>query len=191
LGVKAERNLFAGRIVDFIRLSRKIPAIRMVKNRRKKMAHIEIATFVDTGEAWHANVGDTVGVGKTNENNDVMLIQAFINLIGFNPVRAQDFFDIKPGDPLPKPDGILDNKTIRAIWRFQVKSDKEVLRKDGIIHPASYHHRKIAKGQLMTITLLNRHALGVAGMIHKSSNLRTLLLKFAPGLLLPIRLYSP
>ena len=155
------------------------------------MAHIEIATFVDTGEAWHANVSDTVGVGMRNEKNDVMLIQAFINLIGFNPVRAKDFFDIKPGDTLPKPDGsILDSKTIRAIWRFQEKmeKDKELLLKDGIIHPASYRYRKIAKGKLMTITSLNQYALGVAGMVFKSSNLRTLLLKIAPGLLLPIRL---
>lgn len=153
------------------------------------MAHIEIATFVDTGEEWHANVGDIVGIGEKNEKNDVMLIQAFINLIGFNPVRAQDFFGIKPGDTLPKPDGsILDGKTIRAIWKFQEKCDKELLSKDGIIHPASYRHRKIAKGKLMTITLLNRYALGAAAMIFKSSNFRTLLLKIAPGLHLPIRI---
>lgn len=156
------------------------------------MAHMEIATFVSTGKEFHANI--STGVvdpdSKTNDKNDVMLIKAFINIIGFNPGRAENFFDIKPGDSLPDPnDGSLDPKTSRAIWRFQEKNwPADVLSLDGKIHQADYRFRKIKKGPLMTITLLNLHALGVGAMIFKSRNLRTLLLKISPGLLLPIRI---
>ncbi len=129
------------------------------------MAKIENATLGNV-KTEHVNVSDVVGIGGINERNDVMLIQALFKLIGFNDIYAKRYFGLSAND-IPEPTGILDVKTILAIWGFQRVMSSRLLNNDGKIHPASYQDRIIKnafyKGsRLMAITLLNMEAVETA-----------------------------
>lgn len=129
------------------------------------MAKIEFTTLGNV-KTQHANVSYVVGIGGINERNDVMLIQALFKLIGFQDIYAKRYFGLSAND-IPEPTGILDVKTIMAIWGFQRIMSSRLLNDDGKIHPASYKDRILKnafyKGsRLMAITLLNMEALEAA-----------------------------
>src|ERR1043165_2647732 len=120
-----------------------------------KMAQIDRVNFELAGglDIYHVNISDIVGIGGTNEKNDVMLVQALFILLGYTDNFARRYFGMCKND-LPKPTGNRDDKTFRAIWRFQVTNAARLLNTDGKIHPARYKNRVIkdATRPLMAIT---------------------------------------
>ena len=70
---------------------------------------------------------------------------------------------VQSRDEVPDPEdgdgNFEDGKTEKAIWSFQRKHARRLLRVDGIIHPAVYQNRNIKGGladnRLLTITLLH------------------------------------
>jgi hypothetical protein len=120
------------------------------------MAHIDEANL-NGYIRKHANISGVVGIGGRNEKNDVMVIQALIRLCGITDSLAAMYFDVKSAQ-LPAINGIFDRKTSQSIWSFQRANSRDLLSVDGVVHPASYEHRTIKSGPMMTITLLNRAA---------------------------------
>jgi hypothetical protein len=116
------------------------------------------------------NINQPVGRHQPNLRSDVKLIQAmfwklaeWVNAFGGGPGHA--FLGLGSPDEVPDPrtgDGNFeDGKTEKAIWSYQRKHARNLLRVDGIVHPAAYPNRNI-KGaasdiRLMTITLLHFH----------------------------------
>ena len=149
------------------------------------MAKIETADLGSMKDL-HANVSEIVGIGEKNERNDVMMIQALFKLVGYNDFHAKKYFNLK-ADDLPEPSGIFDEKSIRALWAFQRINQGRLLNADGKIHPADYQNRvlkNIFKGvRLMTITLLNLHALDGIVMLGLGSNVGEAVKKLAPSVI--------
>lgn len=110
------------------------------------------------------NLSESVGKGGANKTGDVMLVQAMFQYIakGFKP----KFIGVNSADDIPEPSGDYDDKTERAIKSYQRKHIRNLLKVDGIIHPASYENRNLKRmtSPLMTITLLGSHLLDASLM---------------------------
>src|SRR5215204_3312224 len=149
------------------------------------MATLELVNFKQLGSAIEqANISDIVGVGGSNEQSDVLLIQALFHLVGFSEFFARKFFGVGRTE-LPEPTGNFDAKTIQAIWGFQRRMADRLLNVDGKIHPGNYNKRMIKdiRGRLMTITLLN--LLAVDGALSNfSTEVIPALKQVAPQLML-------
>lgn len=107
------------------------------------------------------NLHYAVGRNAENRPDDVMLIQALFQWIGFTPVTARSVLGVSIAE-LPKITGICDVITQRAIDAFQRKNAGKLLNVDGVIHPASYENRRLNRtvgSRLMAITLLGDLAL--------------------------------
>jgi hypothetical protein len=116
------------------------------------------------------NIDQPVGKNQPNFRPDVKLIQAMFWKLAewataFGGSPGHVFLGL--GSPTEVPDpgtgngNFEDGKTEKAIWSYQRKHARHLLRVDGIIHPAAYHNRNI-KGpasdvRLMTLTLLHVH----------------------------------
>src|SRR5262245_48008673 len=89
------------------------------------------------------NVGQTVGRGKWNFMGDVLLVQAMFKRLA--ELGSPKFIGLPSLDAVPEPKGTFDDhgKTETAIWSYQWKYANQMLRVDGIIHPASYQDRNI------------------------------------------------
>jgi hypothetical protein len=150
------------------------------------MAKIEIANL--KGEKIkHANISDLVGLGKRNEKNDVMLIQALFKIAGGNsPHITKDLFGLESYKDLPKVTGDLDPVTIKTIWQFQRINAHRLLSVDGVIHPASYGKRVLKEPftkPVMMITFLNIQA-EYSTRIRFKDDLAFAIKNFAPSIVL-------
>src|SRR5262245_3737917 len=92
------------------------------------------------------NIDRSVGKNQANLKNDVKLIQVMLQKIVLwngGPV----FIGLRSWDEVPDPkaaDGNFDDgRTEKAIWSYQRRYARNLLRVDGIIHPAAYHDRNI------------------------------------------------
>jgi hypothetical protein len=113
-------------------------------------------SFFDT-----VNLHYSVGRSADNKPDDVMLIQALFQWIGFTPATAFGQLGMSIAQ-LPKITGVCDGVTQRAIVAFQRKNARNLLNIDGVIHPASYENRRLnrpAGSRVMAITLLGDFAL--------------------------------
>jgi len=131
------------------------------------MARIEKMNFL--GETRDCvNISRTVGNGRANEKDDVMLIQALLRFIGLqeDPDASGEYdnfakysLGLNSAAEVPRITGIFDSLTANAIRVLQNRHIHRVLKVDGIVHPASYHYRHLKKQYpLMTITLLDLEA---------------------------------
>jgi hypothetical protein len=121
------------------------------------------------------NIDQPVGRCQPNAKNDVKLIQAMFRKLAewtTGPNGGPLFLGLHTWNEVPDPkadDGNFeDGRTEKAIWSYQRKYARRLLRVDGIIHPAAYQDTNI-KGRfseirLMTITLLHDHLLDAALM---------------------------
>jgi hypothetical protein len=153
------------------------------------MAKRETMTVNGKGGFACLNIDLPVGRSQANTKNDVKLIQAmFRKLAEWNP-QGPKFLGLGSWNEVPDPkaaDGNFeDGRTEKAIWSYQRKFARRLLRVDGIIHPASYQDRNI-KGRwseirLMTITLLHEHLLDYSIMASKEDYM-TEIKRFVPDL---------
>ena len=109
------------------------------------------------------NTDQPVGKGQTNLKEDVMLIQALLGTLAKS--ASPGYVGLISFDQVPKPTGNFeDGLTEKAIWSYQRKNARKLLRVDGIVHPALYKDRNITltKGndRLMMISLLHLDLLG-------------------------------
>lgn len=121
------------------------------------MATREIITVDGVPEPC-LNVSETVGENfGANKIGDVMLVQAMFKFIVSN--FALEEIGLTSEDDVPEPTGRFDSATAHLINVFQRKVAHQLLRVDGIIHPASYKDRNLkfgdGKGRMMTITFLH------------------------------------
>lgn len=107
------------------------------------MPSIEIVDFNDL-KLEQTNISGIVGAGEQNEKNDVLLIQTLFKLVGFSDFFSKKRFGLSQ-KYLPELTGILDARTIQAIWGFQRRMSHRLRNVDGKIHPASYKDRVLKK----------------------------------------------
>jgi len=122
------------------------------------------------------NLTQSVGFKSANLYEDVMLIQAMIQLIAlWDPVKAGVGRDYK----VPPVNGIMDVVTQRAIEGFQIANASRLLAVDGRIDVARYKGRKLRRGdhRVMTITLLHYLATDANMMVEGDTIFRT----YEPG----------
>src|SRR5262249_33122547 len=103
-----------------------------------------------------APVGPTKIARVKNLPGDVMLIQAIFHILARR--LWPGYIGLPSMDQVPTPNGHYDLKTETAILRYQTTNRSGLLQADGIIDPASYHHRNIIDlldSRLMTITSLH------------------------------------
>ena len=119
------------------------------------MASKEIIT-IGTSKLAGINISSPVGPGQDNKPEDVMLIQATFQYIATGAGESRGFLGTEIGE-IPLVTGVMNAPTIFAIRNFQQKNLSNVLKVDGIIHPASYKRRVIKPGtrHLMSITQLH------------------------------------
>ena len=119
------------------------------------MASKEIVT-IGSAKLAGINIASPVGPGQENRFEDVMLVQATFQYIATGAGEARGFLGTEIGN-IPLVTGVMNAPTISAIRNFQRKNLREVLKVDGIIHPASYGRRVIKPGtrHLMSITQLH------------------------------------
>ena len=131
------------------------------------MAKIEKINFL--GETRDCvNVSGSVGSGQANQRLDVMLVQALLRFIGLqeDPAASGEYdnfakysLGLNSSAEVPQITGAFDARTADAIVAFQTRHRHRVLKIDGIVHPASYGHRRLKRQYpLMTITLLDLEA---------------------------------
>lgn len=128
------------------------------------------------------NISESVGKGGANKTGDVMLIQAMLQYLAVAP-QTPKFIGLNSADEVPEPSGEFDGKTAHAIKSYQRKYIRELLKADGIIHPASYENRNLKRAKpLMSITLLHIHLFdGAIG--HNDDNHFKGLVRVVPQLL--------
>ncbi len=124
------------------------------------MARIDTAT-IRNQKYRHVNVCYPVGTGEVNRKDDVMLIQALMRIINYHEGNQYLFGEMSKN--MPAPNGIWDDRTLWAIWTFELNLKHSLLKADGKIHPANYKNRNLKnvtdKVRLMTITRMNFYAL--------------------------------
>ena len=149
------------------------------------MAKIETANLQGI-KTKHANVSDVVGIGGKNERNDVMLIQSLFKIVGsFNNLILKELFGYEDSKELPDVTGVLDDKTIKTIWNFQLNNARRLLSVDGKVHPASYQNRLLKEPYgkpVMMITRLNIEAEFSANQRFKG-DLMIAVKNFAPSIM--------
>jgi hypothetical protein len=104
-----------------------------------------------------APVGPTKVARVRNLPGDVMLIQAIFHVLASR--LWPGYIGLQSLDQVPTPNGQFDLKTETAILSYQTTYRSGLLRADGVIDPASNHHRNIIDrldSRLMTITSLHR-----------------------------------
>jgi hypothetical protein len=112
------------------------------------------------------NVSETVGENfGANKIGDVMLVQVMFKYIVGHFGSEQIGLSAK--DEVPEPTGLFDSDTTRLIIVFQRKMAHQLIRVDGIVHPAFYKDRNLKFGdgplpRMMTITSLHFGCVGVS-----------------------------
>jgi hypothetical protein len=112
------------------------------------------------------NVTETVGEKfGANKIGDVMLVQAMFKYIANHFGSEQ--IGLTSKDDVPEPTGLFNSDTARLIIVFQRKMARQLIRVDGIIHPASYKDRNLKFGdgprpRMMTITFLHFGCVGAS-----------------------------
>jgi hypothetical protein len=130
------------------------------------MAKKEILT-IGSVQIPAVNVHFSVGAGGDNGAADVMLIQTlfhYLSNIGGKPMKNIGF----PLSEIPEITGRCDEKTKRAIAKFQRQNAHRLLRIDGIISPASYPGRRIKPGEPRYMTMTWMHFLATEMEIMRS-----------------------
>jgi hypothetical protein len=129
------------------------------------MANRETMTVDGVRQAC-LNVSETVGEKfGANKMGDVMLVQAMFKYIVGHFGSEQ--IGLASKDDVPEPTGLFDSDTARLINGFQRKMARQLIRVDGIIHPASYKDRNLKFGdgpppRMMTITVLHFGCVGAS-----------------------------
>jgi hypothetical protein len=126
------------------------------------MANIETVTAdyggkIGVAKRKYLNIYAPVGPNMANRVDDVMVIQAMLNLIVSE--SSTKAFSGGTTKTIPPVNGMFTPQTAAAILNFQRFWEFGVLKVDGIVHPGSYRNRVIkVAGRDMTITGLNKWA---------------------------------
>jgi hypothetical protein len=138
----------------------------LVPRRNLVMAVRERITILgDTSLGF--NVEASVGHKAINLTDDVQLVQAMFNFIILGPhggTISGSMTGMRSRKEVPIISGKMDAVTLAAIKTFQRHWTHNLLRTDGLIHPAKYLGRdiKTTGTGLMMITLLHQLAQTVA-----------------------------
>src|SRR5258708_27451329 len=118
------------------------------------MAMKQLMTF-DGSKVPCFNVNYSVGMGGINRIDDLILVQAMFRFIADDGFGELSTLGISSHKELPQLTGVLDEKTVNAIHKYQDRWRRLLLSTDGLIHPADYINRDLkldATTRRMTIT---------------------------------------
>jgi hypothetical protein len=132
------------------------------------------------------NLSQPVGHNAANVRGDVLLVQALFRFIveGFDDLTILGMGSV---DQVPHTHGLMDPVTLTAIRTFQRRWAHNLIRTDGVIHPAQYSggFRNITtsgKGPLMTITMLHQLAQNAAAKGFNEDDYTELMFRMFPSL---------
>ena len=127
------------------------------------------------------NVSKPVGDEQFNQRDDVLMVQALLRLI-VDAFHGGRMTGMNSAREVPDFNGRMDAVTLAAIRTFQKRWAHNLIRSDGVIHPAQYRFRNItasAQGPLMTITMLHLLAQDAARRFNETDYTELMLQKFS------------
>lgn len=126
------------------------------------MANIETITqdfggTIGIDKRQYFNIFAPVGPKMVNRIDDVMVVQAMLNLMIMEPSTV--YYSGGTTRTIPPVTGVFNAETARAILDFQRRWSASLLKVDGIVNPGSFQDRTIKiHGHQMTIVYLNQWA---------------------------------
>jgi hypothetical protein len=126
------------------------------------------------------NLSKPVGDKQFNLRDDVFMVQALLRFI-VEAFHGGRMTGMTSAGEVPDFNGRMDAVTLAAIRTFQRRWAHNLIRSDGVIHPAQYRFRNITaspRGPLMTITMLHLLAQDAARRFNETDYTELVLQRF-------------
>jgi hypothetical protein len=126
------------------------------------------------------NLSKPVGDKQFNLRDDVFMVQALLRFI-VEAFHGGRMTGMTSAGEVPDFNGRMDGVTLAAIRTFQRRWAHNLIRSDGVIHPAQYRFRNITaspRGPLMTITMLHLLAQDAARQFNETDYTELVLQRF-------------